>query len=158
MRARSLRKNAELRSFRGRHRYRTRFRTRRRVVDRRIHPSRGFAGGWKLSKPSSRSRKFQQIVCGADQGPLSRHIFQSTAKELTKLAGHFDLPEHRLHDLLSKSVSTPVPSLPYPLPHLPRSSSGLWRRSSAFFVALVVSPSRDVAANVSATHFFQIRF
>src|SRR5215472_9958270 len=45
---------------------------------------------------------------GADQRPLRLHCLKATQEELSKSSCLLDLPEHRLHDLLSQSVPTAI--------------------------------------------------
>src|SRR6202049_2401063 len=48
--------------------------------------------------------KFQEIVGGADHGPLCTYFLDPAQQELAEAACVFDLSEHRLHHLLSQSV------------------------------------------------------
>jgi hypothetical protein len=48
--------------------------------------------------------KFQEIVGGADHGPLGTHFLDAAQQKLAEAACLFDLSEHRLHHLLSQSV------------------------------------------------------
>jgi mercuric ion binding protein len=48
--------------------------------------------------------KFQEIVGGADHGPLGTYFLNAAQQELAEAACLFDLSEHRLHHLLSQSV------------------------------------------------------
>src|SRR6266704_4523046 len=48
--------------------------------------------------------KFQEIVGGADHGPLGTYFLDAAQQELAEAACLFDLSEHRFHHLLSQSV------------------------------------------------------
>ena len=48
--------------------------------------------------------KFQEIVGGADHGPLGTYFLDAAQQKLAEAACLFDLSEHRLHHLLSQSV------------------------------------------------------
>jgi hypothetical protein len=45
--------------------------------------------------------QLQEIVDGADDGPFGAHFFQAAQQELAEAARLFDLPEHRLGQLLA---------------------------------------------------------
>src|ERR1700678_2855700 len=57
---------------------------------------------------------------GADQCPLCLHCLKATQEELSKSSCLFDLPEHRLHDLLSQSVPAAITGALQLLPHFLR--------------------------------------
>ena len=48
--------------------------------------------------------KFQEIVGGADHGPLGTYFLDAAQQKLAEAACLFDLSEHRLDHLLSQSV------------------------------------------------------
>src|SRR4029077_18615912 len=50
------------------------------------------------------SEQLQEIVGGADHGPLGTYFLDAAQQELAEAASLFDLSEHRLHHLLSQSV------------------------------------------------------
>ena len=50
--------------------------------------------------------KFQEIVGGADHGPLGTYFLDAAQQKLAEAACLFDLSEHRLHHLLSQSVTS----------------------------------------------------
>src|ERR1700692_38761 len=41
--------------------------------------------------------QLEEVVDGADDGPLGAHFFEAAQQELAETAGLFDLSEHRLH-------------------------------------------------------------
>src|SRR6478736_3667832 len=56
-------------------------------------------------------------MAGADQRPLCLHGLKATQQELAKSSCLLDLPEHRLHDLLSQSVPAAITGALQLLPH-----------------------------------------
>src|SRR6266704_6694074 len=50
------------------------------------------------------SEQLQEVVGGADDGPLCTHFLDAAQQELAEAACLFDLSEHRFHYLLSQSV------------------------------------------------------
>ena len=46
-------------------------------------------------------RELGEVVSGADKRPFGPHFFDTAQQELAEPSGLFDLPEHRLDDLLS---------------------------------------------------------
>ena len=57
---------------------------------------------------------------GADQRPLCLHCLKATQQELSKSSCLLDLPEHWLHDLLSRSVPAAITGALQLLPHFLR--------------------------------------
>ena len=57
---------------------------------------------------------------GADQRPLCLHGVKAAQQELSKSSCLLDLPEHRLHDLLSQSVPAAITGALQLLPHFLR--------------------------------------
>src|SRR6478672_1282366 len=52
----------------------------------------------------SEGEKFQEVVGGADHGPLGTYFLDTAQQKLAEATCLFDLSEHRLHHLLSQSV------------------------------------------------------
>jgi hypothetical protein len=52
----------------------------------------------------ARGSEFQEVVNGAQQRPFALHRGQATPQELAEAARRFDLPKHRLEDLLAQPV------------------------------------------------------
>src|SRR6266567_5212523 len=48
--------------------------------------------------------QLEEVVGGADHGPLGPHFLDAAQQELAEAACLFDLSEHRFHHLLSQSV------------------------------------------------------
>ena len=48
--------------------------------------------------------QLEKIVSGADDGPLGAHLVDAAHQELSEAARLFDLPEHRLGQLLAQPV------------------------------------------------------
>src|SRR6516162_7673593 len=46
--------------------------------------------------------QLEEVVDGADDGPLGAHFFETAQQELAETAGLFDLSEHRLGQLLAR--------------------------------------------------------
>src|SRR5271163_3530027 len=73
---------------------------------------------------------------GADQRPLCLHCLKATQQELSKSSCLLDLPEHRLHDLLSQSVPAAITGalqlLPHFLRHLAAHLARILDRSDSF--------------------------
>src|SRR3984893_19183166 len=70
----------------------------------------------RCSQPPSVGQ-LQKIVDGADHSPLGAHFFEPAKQELAEAAGLFDLPEHRLGELLAQTIGafvTPRPDLRAP--------------------------------------------
>src|ERR1700692_1037132 len=51
--------------------------------------------------------QLEEVVDGADDGPLGAHFFEASQQELAETAGLFDLSEHRLRPLLAGAVVAP---------------------------------------------------
>src|ERR1700730_2772648 len=54
--------------------------------------------------------QLEEVVDGADDGPLGAYFFEAAQQELTETAGLFDLSEHRLGQLLAQPVGARVPA------------------------------------------------
>src|SRR5580658_11346305 len=49
--------------------------------------------------------ELEQIVGGADHGPLGSDLVEAAQEELAEASGMFDMAEHRFNDLLSQAVT-----------------------------------------------------
>src|SRR5690242_17891076 len=50
--------------------------------------------------------EFEEVVGGAEQGPLGPDVFETTKKELAEAPGVLDLTEDRLDDLFAQAIAT----------------------------------------------------
>ena len=71
-------------------------------------------------KLSDRLGELCDVVGGADQRPLCLHGLKAAQQELSKSSCLLDVPEHRLHDLLSQSVPAAITGALQLLPHFLR--------------------------------------
>ena len=60
-------------------------------------------GNYLWLQQTARGSKFQEVVNGAQQRPFALHRGKATPQELAEAARLFDLPKHRLDDLLTRS-------------------------------------------------------
>src|SRR6266581_7344141 len=101
------------------------------------------------------SEQLEEVVGGADHGPLGPHFLDAAQQELAEAACLFDLSEHRFHHLLSQSVRRFEAAVVDLFAHQSR------QRSTNFSVCRcrVLSASRcDIAVDTTCYERFEIGF
>ena len=99
--------------------------------------------------------QLQEVVGGADHGPLGTHFFDTSQQELAEAARLFDLSEHRFHHLLSQSVGC------FEAAVVDLFSHPLGQRSTNFSVRgcrVLGASGRDVAVDTVCFERFEIGF
>src|SRR5260370_35494391 len=61
---------------------------------------------WRVAESGGvcEGAKLQEVVGGADHGPLGTYFFDAPQQELAESARLLDLSEHRFHHLFSQSI------------------------------------------------------
>jgi hypothetical protein len=77
----------------------------------------GADAGFPVLNSSHHRREFEDVMCGAEHGPLGSRIFFSPEKKLPESTSLFDQSKDGLDNLFPQSIAAAPSSLPQPRSH-----------------------------------------
>ena len=96
--------------------------------------------------------ELEEVVGGADEGPLAFDLGAAPQQELSEATSKFDLTEDGLDDLLAKAVARAMPTLTEFFPHRSRQRTFLLCSSSGFLGIDGLVIRGDVSTHASSTN------